>query len=214
MDRVYAEIAFTPGVRAAQARAGSADAYAGFLTAEGAGATRLGPDEAAFVAARDGFYQATVSSSGWPYVQFRGGPPGFLEVLDEHTLGYADYRGNRQYVSAGNIADDGRVALILMDYPNRQRLKVWGRARIVEAGEDPALVARLHVRGYRARPERAVLIAVAAFDWNCQQHIPRRFTIDELEPVLAPLREEIARLSAENEALRATSAGRGPVGGA
>jgi uncharacterized protein len=160
MTRAFAEIAFTPAVRAAQERQGSAAAYAKFLAPEAARGDRLGPAEAAFVAGRDGFYQATVSSTGWPYVQFRGGPAGFLKVFDERTIAYADFRGNRQYLSSGNLAEDDRISVILMDYPNRRRLKVWGRAKQVDIGSDPDLVAGLHDPSYSARPERAVVIAI------------------------------------------------------
>lgn len=203
MARAFAEIAFTASVRAIQLRQGSAGAYDRVLAPEAEPADRLGSEEAAFIAARDGFYQATISETGWPYVQFRGGPPGFLRVLDERTVGYADFRGNRQYVSVGNLAVNDRVALILVDYPNRARLKLFGHARTVETADDPALVELLHVAGYRGRPERAVLVTVAGFDWNCQQHIPQRFTARELEPAIAPLRSEIERLRSENAALRA-----------
>ena len=205
MARAFAEIAFTPAVLAEQARQGSAGSYAKFLDPAAAG-NRFGPAEAAFVAQRDGFYQATVSETGWPYVQFRGGPRGFLKLLDEGTLAYADFRGNRQYLSVGNLKGDDRVALILVDYPNRRRLKVWGHARIVDAAEDPALVARLHDPAYQARPERAVVIAVAALDWNCPQHLPQRYTLEELEPALSQLRAELQRLQAENAALRGETA--------
>ncbi|GMG84155.1 pyridoxamine 5'-phosphate oxidase family protein [Paralimibaculum aggregatum] len=202
MARAFAEIAFTPAVRAAQALAGSARVYDRFLAPEAEPADRLGPEEAAFIAARDGFYQATVSETGWPYVQFRGGPPGFLRVLDDRTIGYADLRGNRQYVSIGNLGGDGRISLILMDYPNRRRLKVMGRARSVDLADDPELVARLAVEGYPGRPERAVLIEIAGLDWNCPAHIPQRLTIAELEAHLAPVRREFTRLEAENAWLR------------
>jgi predicted pyridoxine 5'-phosphate oxidase superfamily flavin-nucleotide-binding protein len=134
MARAFAEIAFTPAVRAAQARQGSAASYDRFLAPDAEPANLLGPEEAAFIAARDGFYQATVSETGWPYVQFRGGPAGFLKVLDQRTVAYADFRGNRQYVSTGNLAGDDRIAMILMDYPNRRRLKARGHARLVDAG--------------------------------------------------------------------------------
>jgi len=206
MARAFAEIAFTPAVLAEQARQGSAGSYAKFLDPAAAPGNRLGPAEAAFIAQRDGFYQATVSETGWPYVQFRGGPRGFLKMLDEGTLAYADFRGNRQYLSVGNLKGDDRVALILVDYPNRRRLKVWGHARIVDAAEDPALVAQLHDPAYQARPERAVVIAVAALDWNCPQHLPQRYTLEELEPALSQLRAELQRLQAENAALRGETA--------
>ena len=202
MARAFSEIAFTPTVRAAQARQGSAGAYEKFLAPGADRADRLGPDEKAFIEARDGFYQATVSETGWPYVQFRGGPAGFLKVLDEKTIAYADFRGNRQYVSTGNLTGDDRLSLILMDYPNRRRLKIFGRARLVEIDADPDLVAGLHVEGYKARPERAVIITVEGLDWNCPQHIPARLTREELEPYLAPLKQELNRLQAENAALK------------
>jgi hypothetical protein len=206
MARAFAEITFTSQVLAEQARQGSAAGYAKFLGGEAEPGDRLGPAEAAFVAQRDGFYQATVSETGWPYVQFRGGPRGFLKVLDEQTLAYADFRGNRQYLSVGNLRGDDRVALILVDYPNRRRLKVWGHARIVELADDAALVARLHDPAYKARPERAVVITIAALDWNCPQHLPERYTLEELEPALAQLRHELQRLRAENAALREATA--------
>ena len=185
MARAFAEIAFTPAVRAVQERLGSAAAYDKFLAPMAERGDRLGPEEAAFIAARDGFYQATVSSTGWPYVQFRGGPAGFLKALDERTIAYADFRGNRQYLSSGNLAGDDRISLILMDYANRRRLKIWGRAKLVDITADAVLVARLHDPSYRAWPERAVVITVEAFDWNCPQHIPQRLTLEELEPYLA-----------------------------
>lgn len=203
MARAFAEIAFTPAVRAAQERHGSATSYGRFLAPEAERGDRLGPRETAFVEQRDGFYQATVSSSGWPYVQFRGGPRGFLKVLDDRTVAYADFRGNRQYLSTGNLAEDDRVSLILMDYPNQARLKLWGRARLVDETDDPELVASLADPAYRARPERAVVITIEALDWNCPQHIPQRLTLEELDPHLAPLREKVRALEAENEKLRA-----------
>ena len=206
MARAFAEIAFTPNVEAAQDRLGSRRAYARIQLPEVDRADTIDVRASEFITARDGFYQATVSETGWPYVQFRGGPAGFLKVLDDRTIAYADYRGNRQYLSLGNLTGDDRISLILMDYPNRRRLKIWGRARTVGIDEDPDLVASLHDDGYRARPERAVVIAVEALDWNCPQHIPQRLTLEELEPQIAPLREELARLRAENERLRADQA--------
>jgi len=202
MARAFAEIAFTPAVRAAQEKQGSAASYTKFLSAKATGGDELTPAEAAFIAERDSFFQATVSETGWPYVQFRGGPVGFLKVMGDKTIAYADFRGNRQYVSVGNLSTDDRVSLILLDYPNRRRLKVWGRARIVDRDSDPDLIAHLHDDTYRARPERAVVITIEAFDWNCPQHIPQRFTIAELDHQLAPLREELERLRAENDRLK------------
>jgi hypothetical protein len=202
MARAFAEITFTPEVLAEQRRQGSASGYAKFLTSQAAPADAIGPAEAEFIARRDGFYQATVSETGWPYVQFRGGPRGFLKVLDDKTIAFADFRGNRQYLSVGNLKGDGRIAMILMDYPNRRRLKVWGTAKIVEAADDPELIARLHDPAYKAQAERALVITVAALDWNCPQHIPERYTLEELEPALSQLRDEIHRLRAENARLK------------
>lgn len=199
MAKRFAEIAFTPAVRAEQERRGSRSAYARLEAAapdEPIEGDRLGEAEAAFIAARDGFYQASVSETGWPYVQFRGGPPGFLKVLDDQTLGYADFRGNRQYISVGNLEGDARVSLILMDYANRRRLKIWARARLVDAADDPDLTERLSVPGYKAKVERAVLLSVEAVDWNCPQHITPRFTREEVEAAIAPLRARLADLEA------------------
>lgn len=210
MAPAFANIAFTPKVRDQQERLGSDRHYDRFLTQGSGGTDMLTERETAFIEARDGFYQATVSETGWPYVQFRGGPAGFLKVLDPTTIAYADFRGNRQYVSLGNLSGDGRISLILMDYPNRRRLKILGRVKTIEIDDDPDLVARLTVPDYKGRPERAVLITVEGFDWNCPQHIPERFTTDELETVLRPIREEHERLRAENEALRARLAALAP----
>ena len=205
MALAFADIAFTPSVRAVQEAQGSAQAYGKFLRPEAEGGNRLSEREAAFISRRDGFYQSTVSETGWPYVQFRGGPSGFLKVIDDKTIAYADFRGNRQYLSVGNLAANDRVSLILMDYPNRQRLKIWGRVKLVDATEAPELIAELHDETYRARPERAVVITIEAFDWNCPQHIPRRFTLDEFEEKFESLREEITQLRAENERLKSAA---------
>ena len=205
MARAFAEIAFTPAVRALQQQEGSNAAYDPFLEPGVEARDRLGEAEATFISLRDGFYQASVSETGWPYVQFRGGPRGFLKVLDERTVAYADFRGNRQYLSVGNLAGNDRVSLILTDYPNRGRLKLWGHARVIQKADDPALIGNLADPGYRALPERAVVITIEAFDWNCPSHIPRRFTLEELEPHLAPLRAEIERLALENARLKAAN---------
>jgi predicted pyridoxine 5'-phosphate oxidase superfamily flavin-nucleotide-binding protein len=202
MSRAYADIAFTPAVRDAQTRAGSRAAYARLDRAEDR-RDRLGEAETEFIAARDGFYQATVSESGWPYVQFRGGPAGFLKVLDDRTLGYADFRGNVQYISVGNFAGNDRVSIILMDYANRARLKAFGRVRLVTPDEDSALIARLATPGYRGKIERGVIITVEGYDWNCPQHITPRFTEAEIAAATAPLREEMARLKAKLAELQA-----------
>ena len=201
MARNFSEIAFTPSVRAFQTRMGSRGHYAALDGIEGGGAP-LTDREADFIAERDGFYQATVGETGWPYVQFRGGPAGFLKVLDANTIGYADFRGNVQYISAGNLAHDDRIALILMDYAQRRRLKLWGHARLVDTRDDAALIEQLEVPSYRARIERAVLITVEAVDWNCPQHITPRYTEAEVEEATATLRGEVARLREQNDRLR------------
>jgi len=192
MGSRYAEIAFTDAVKRVQEAEGTRDSYA---RREGGETTndRMGPREAGFISQRASFYMATVSETGWPYIQHRGGPPGFVRVLDESTLGFADFRGNRQYVSVGNLAGDGRVSLFFMDYMNSARLKLFGRARITEDG---GILSRLTVPDYSARVERGILIDVAAFDWNCPQHIPQMLTRDEVEDVVAPMRAHIARLEA------------------
>jgi hypothetical protein len=196
MGNRFAELAFTPAVQAQQEAHGSRASYERF-SAGPAWNDRLGPDEVEFVHARDGFYLSSGSETGWPYVQFRGGPPGFLRVLDEQTLAWADFRGNRQYVSVGNLAGNDRVAMILMDYANRRRLKILGRAELREVGAYENLAARLAVPGYKAVVERTVLVRVAGFDWNCPQHITPRFTVDEIERTVKPLRERVAELEAK-----------------
>jgi predicted pyridoxine 5'-phosphate oxidase superfamily flavin-nucleotide-binding protein len=192
MSHAYYDIAFTPAVRAMQARMGSRATYA-TLDHTDDHRDALTADEAEFIHERDGFYQASVSESGWPYVQFRGGPPGFLKVLDGKTIGYADFRGNVQYISVGNLQGNDRVAIILMDYANQRRLKILGRARLVDASDDPALIARLEIKHYRARVERAVVITVEAYDWNCPRHITPRYTKTEIEKGVAPLRAESSK---------------------
>lgn len=186
MSAHYGTVAFTDDVRDAQTRYGSRAIYDRVELRAG---TTAGPDgltetELEFLADRDGFYVATVSATGWPYVQYRGGPPGFLRVLDEHTLGWADFRGNLQYISAGNLAGDDRVSLFVMDYAHRRRLKLFGLARVVEAAAEPELIGRLADAGYDAVVERGVLVSVEAFDWNCPQHITRRFTAAEIEALV------------------------------
>jgi predicted pyridoxine 5'-phosphate oxidase superfamily flavin-nucleotide-binding protein len=196
MARAFIEIAFTDSVKAAQSRFGSRTSYAKFDHDENR-RDRLSEQEIAFIAERDSFYMGSVGENGWPYVQHRGGPKGFLKVLDEKTIGFADFRGNKQYISVGNLNADNRVSLFLMDYPNRQRLKLWARARIVHRDEDPGLVARLEVSAYNARVERGIVMTIAAFDWNCPQHITPRFSEAEIERLIAPLIEENRVLKAQ-----------------
>jgi len=188
MTANYIHALFTDEIRALQRQDGSRDAYARMEAASDGSPDQLGDREQEFIAARDSFYIATVTSEGWPYVQHRGGPAGFLQVLDESLLGFADFNGNRQHVSIGNTGTEPRVSLFLMDYPNRRRLKILGHARIVPAGQDAALVSRLKPPGYCAGAERAWLIEVVGFDWNCPQHITPRFT----EAEFAALRSALA----------------------
>lgn len=181
----YLDIATTPSVAAAQDKYGSAEQWARIAARGGVDETtrgqRLGPAEAGFIGERDGFYLASVSETGWPYVQYRGGPAGFLTVLEPALLGFGDFRGNRQYITTGNVTANDRVSLFLMDYAHRQRLKILGRIRIIDAADDPSLAERLTMPDYSARVERLVLIGVEAFDWNCPQHITPRFTLAELQ---------------------------------
>jgi predicted pyridoxine 5'-phosphate oxidase superfamily flavin-nucleotide-binding protein len=139
----------------------------------------------------------SVGENGWPYVQHRGGPKGFLKVLDQKTIGFADFMGNKQYISAGNLSTDDRVSLFIMDYPNRQRLKLWARARIVHKDEEAELIAQLEVPGYQARVERGIIMIIEALDWNCPQHITPRYTKAEVESLIAPLLDEIQALKAQ-----------------
>jgi ferredoxin-NADP reductase/predicted pyridoxine 5'-phosphate oxidase superfamily flavin-nucleotide-binding protein len=197
----FAELAFTESVREVQEALGSRASYTSMEGGEDYNHV-LGEREADFIRARDSFYMASVSETGWPYVQHRGGPAGFVRILDERTIGFADFRGNRQYVSVGNLQRDDRVALFFMDYPNRVRLKLLGRVELV--GLDSTALADLEVPDYRARVERGFLVRVEAFDWNCPQHITPRYTDSEIQDLLAPLIEE-------NRALKAAPADAHPV---
>lgn len=172
-ERTYpSDIAFTPSVKAIQERKGSRASYARMEAGRG-WSTTITPDLADFIAAQTSVFFGTASADGQPYIQHRGGPPGFLRVLDERTVAFADYRGNRQYISQGNLADNPKAFLFLIDYAHRQRIKIWGTARVVE--DDPQLVQSLMPEGYKARPEQALLLTVSAWDANCPQHIPQRF---------------------------------------
>lgn len=216
MSRSYASIAFTDRVRDLQDEAGSGSVYARHV-ARGApapdspdspgGTTAAGdPLDASvrdYLAERDGFYLASVGETGWPYVQYRGGDPGFVHVLDDHTLAWADLRGNLQLVSTGNVLGDDRVSLIAMDYAHRRRLKLFGRARVLAPTEDPHLTARLAPPGEEDTVQRLVVVGVEAYDWNCPQHITPRWSAAELAPRLEELRTRLADLEAENAALRA-----------
>ncbi|GGE06011.1 phosphatase [Aureimonas endophytica] len=203
MSYGFLDIAVTPSVRAAQQSMGADHHWQGF--AGHRAFDRFTENEAAFIAARDSFYMATVSETGWPYVQHRGGPRGFLKRIDDRTLAFADYSGNRQYISLGNLAANDRVCLFLMDYPRRARLKIYAHAETVAPAADPALADRVAVPGYRARIERIFRLRLEAFDWNCPQHITPRFTEAEIADAVRPLRERLAALEAENHALRAAA---------
>ncbi len=191
MPRAFAAISFTPSVKAAQTHYHSREANMGFELADDT-RSDLTLREAEFIEARDSFYQATVNEDGWPYVQHRGGPIGFLKVLDKNTIGFADFSGNRQYLSVGNLQANERIAMILMDYREQRRIKIWGRVKIVHEHEAPELIARLEMPAYRARIERAFIITVEAWDWNCPQHITPRYTDRDTELLLAPMQTEIA----------------------
>ena len=204
MANGFLSIATTPSVLAAQIENGSAGLYD--KVGLNRRSDRFGDAEAAFIAARDSFYMASVSQSGWPYVQHRGGPPGFLKLLDETTLAFPDFRGNRQYISLGNVTVEGRVALILMDYTRRRRLKLYARIEARDLASDPALASLLSLGDYRGVPERVFVLHLEAFDWNCPQHITPRFTEAEIAAATAPLHEQLAELEAENTALRAALA--------
>ena len=163
-------------------------------------AERITPDLAAFIAAQRSVFLATANKDGQPYIQHRGGPPGFLRVLDDKTIGFADFAGNRQYITLGNLADNPKAYLFLIDYMHRRRIKIWGEARVVEG--DAELVANLMVEGYKARPEQAILFEVEAWDINCPQHIPQKIDASDVERVLGGLQRRIAELEAENATLR------------
>ncbi len=195
------DVAFTPAVKAEQQRRGSRAQYARMERTRGWNGT-VTPELAAFLAERDSFYLATANAVGQPYIQHRGGPKGFLRVVDERTLGFADFRGNRQYITAGNLAENDRAFIFLMDYAHQQRIKIWGRARVVQ--DDPALTASLHAPDYAGKPEQAILFAIEAWDANCRQHIPRLFAAGDVTDAVGRLQARIAELEAEVMRLRST----------
>ncbi len=195
----FLDVAITPNVRLAQAEMGADQIWLGDHDRESDSFTE---NELAFIAARDSFYMASVSETGWPYVQHRGGPPGFLKAVDRKTLAFADYRGNRQYISTGNFAANDRACLFLVDYPRRARLKIYMHVEKLTLDSDPALTSLVSDVGYRAKAERIFRLRLEAFDWNCPQHITPRYTEREVEQAVTPLRERLAQLEAENLALR------------
>jgi predicted pyridoxine 5'-phosphate oxidase superfamily flavin-nucleotide-binding protein len=202
MGRRFAELAFTPLVKEEQRVHGSRRLYERVEHSPDPG-DRLGPDEQEFIRERDGFYMGSVTETGWPYIQFRGGNIGFIHVLDDRTIGFVDLRGNKQYISTANLKHDDRVALFFMDYPTQSRLKILGRAKIYESdAEAEELIESLSVPEEKTPAERAILIHVEAFDWNCQQHITPRYSEPELAKVLEPMRQRLEALEAENERLK------------
>jgi predicted pyridoxine 5'-phosphate oxidase superfamily flavin-nucleotide-binding protein len=191
MPRKFGEIAFTPFVQAAQERRGSRQIYEKYI-ANGSASDRIDEKLETFISQLDGFYLGTVGSNGYPYIQFRGGSPGFLKVLDEKTLGFADFKGNVQYITVGNLEGNDKAFLFLMDYRHRERLKIWGRAKYIEG--DNALIERLKVPNYKAEVERAIVFEVEAYSWNCPQHIPVRYSEEEVKSMMTPLETRIAEL--------------------
>ena len=201
MSPNFGSLVFTPAVKALQARYGSRRQYAR-LEASGSSPARLGPEESEFIGERDTFYIATLGSTGWPYVQHRGGPKGFLKVIDERTVAFADFRGNKQYISTGNLMTDNRAAIILVDYPRQLRLKILGRVEIFEGEQAREWIHKVRDSEYKAFTERVYVIRIHAFDWNCQQHIIPRYTEEEIREAVAPAENRMRELEQENEKLR------------
>jgi predicted pyridoxine 5'-phosphate oxidase superfamily flavin-nucleotide-binding protein len=209
MPHGFLDIAVTPSVKAVQAELGIDHLWADFKGHRES--SRFTENEVAFIAERDSFYMATTSETGWPYIQHRGGPPGFLKVIDETTLAFADYRGNRQYISLGNLAANARAALILVDYARRARLKIYACVEVVALDKDPDLVARVSDPAYRGKPERVMKLRLRAFDWNCPQHITPRFTEAEIARAVQPVHDRVVALESENATLRARLAAYGEI---
>jgi predicted pyridoxine 5'-phosphate oxidase superfamily flavin-nucleotide-binding protein len=193
------DVAFTPAVKAVQTRKGSRQGYAS-MEERGSWETRLTPDLAEFIGLQTSVFLGTASADGQPYIQHRGGPPGFLKVLDDKTIAFADFAGNRQYITLGNLTENPKAFLFLIDYRNRQRVKIWGEARVVE--DDPVLLRKLKADGYRARVEQAILFTAAAWDSNCPQHIPQRLEAAEVTAMLAERDQRIEALTKELDRLR------------
>jgi hypothetical protein len=202
MAYTFGSLIFTPVIQALQERYGSRKQYARRETS-GFAWDGLGPVETELLAECDSFYMASIGETGWPYVQHRGGTKGFLKAIDAHTVGFADFRGNKQYISTGNLMTDARVALIMVDYPRQARLKIVGHVEVLEGAEAQGWLGKLKDPQYDALVERVFLIHVEAFDWNCQQHITPRFTEDQIRGALQPIDARMHALEQENEQLRA-----------
>jgi predicted pyridoxine 5'-phosphate oxidase superfamily flavin-nucleotide-binding protein len=197
----FGSLVFTPAVKMLQERHGSRRQYAR-MECSSVAQQRLGPSETEFLEERDSFYWATIGSTGWPYVQHRGGPRGFVRVIDDRTIALADFRGNKQYISAGNLLTDNRVAMILVDYPQQARLKILGRVDVLEGAAAEEWIPRVRIPGYQAVIERVFVVHVEAFDWNCPQHITPRYTAEQIQEVVRPLEERLRALERENQELR------------
>ncbi len=193
------DVAFTPAVKAVQARKGSREAYAR-VEQNGGWRTEVDDDLAAFLAAQDSLFLATATADGQPYIQHRGGPKGFVKVLDKNTLAFADYGGNRQYITQGNLSENPKAYIFVMDFARRRRVKIWGQARVVD--DDPALLKSLMPAGYKARPEQVILFRISAWDTNCPQHIPQKFDAADVAAALASRDARIAELEAEVAGLK------------
>jgi uncharacterized protein len=193
------DVAFTSAVKAIQSAKGSREAYA-YVEQNGGWRTEIDTDLAAFLAAQDSLFLATASADGQPYIQHRGGPKGFIRILDKNTLAFADFSGNRQYITLGNLSENPKANIFLMDYAHRRRVKIWGEARVVS--DDPALLQSLMPQGYKARPEQVILFKIAAWDTNCPQHIPQKFDAADVAAALASRDAHIAELEAELAALK------------
>ena len=207
MARNYRHTLFSDAVKALQERHGSRASYLKMDAGADGTPDPLTAKELDYIALRDSFYMASVTAHGWPYMQHRGGPAGFLRHISGNRIGFADYRGNKQYISTANLAGNDRVSLFLMDYPNKDRLKLVGHAHSIELADDPALVTSLMPEGYRAVPERAFLIDVIGWEWNCSQHITPRFTEAEISAAIQPMAAELNQLRAEHAALRTQLSG-------
>jgi uncharacterized protein len=197
------DVAFTPAVKEIQARKGSRGAYAR-VEQNGGWRTEIDADLTAFLAVQDSMFLATATAAGQPYIQHRGGPKGFIKILDKNTLAFADYSGNRQYITQGNLSENPKAHLFVMDYAHRRRVKIWGEARIVD--DDPALLQSLMPQGYKARPEQVILFRVSAWDTNCPQHIPQKFDAADVAAALAARDARIAELETELATLRSQPA--------